>query len=274
VKRKKHHKRKKWSIATLENDKEHPKSGREWSAVQALAKEIPHVVDLEEKLFIGERIYASQRVAYATINFLRHFLLTEVGIQDPKERDRLIGVYMDEFLHIKWFATPPELYPGAVEVLRRLKKEGVKTALVRNCSLHAAGQRTILSHFGWDDLFDVIVCASELESEKPSDLAYRTVVTELGMQELQKKQPEQFLFVGNETDTDIVGGTRMGWRTALLTTTEPTSRGLATHEASSWMQLANEVIWPRKFIKNKGREREMFVSLFVWLFVFLFYCSH
>lgn len=109
-----------------------------------------------------------------------------------------------------------------------------------------------MSHFGWHDLFDVIVCASELESEKPSDMAYRTVVKELGEMELQRKKPEQFLFVGNETETDIIGGNRMGWRTCLLTTTEPTSRGLATHEASSWMQLANEVIWPRKFIKSRA----------------------
>lgn len=84
------------------------------------------------------------------------------------------------------------------------------------------------------------------------------------MTALQEKKPEQFLFVGNETNVDIVGGNRMGWRTCLLTTTEESSRGLATHEASTWMQLANQVIWPRKFIKV----RSMF-GLFCFVLTFI-----
>lgn len=205
------------------------------------------MVDLDVQLVNGENeystLYGSQ---YTTINFLRWFLQVKAGVVDCA---RLVDLYMDEFLHFKWFPTPPEVYPGSIEVLRRLKKEGVKTALLRNCSMHAAGQRKLLSHYGWDDLFDVIICGWEVEPTT-QDYAHRLVVKELDMASLQEEHPEQFLFVGNDTDVDIVGGNRMGWRTCLLTTTEPTSRGLATHECSSWMQLANQVIWPRKFVKG------------------------
>ncbi len=240
VKRKKHHKRKKWSGIFDASKHDNPKDGREWSAVQVLAaeiaKETASFVDLEVKLVDAEKEYASSRKvaqkAYKTINFLRWFLEEKVAIKDSTVRDRIIDSYMEEFLHKKWFQEPPELYPGAVEVLRRLKKEGVKTALLRNCSLHAKGQRKLLSHFGLDDLFDVIVSLGELELEGdgPSDLGYVDIIQKLGMEQLHKEHPEQILFVGDQTQQDIVGGNKMGWQTCLMTTTETTSHGLATFE--------------------------------------------
>jgi ribonucleotide monophosphatase NagD (HAD superfamily) len=55
-------------------------------------------------------------------------------------------------------------------------------------------------------------------------------VKQLGMEELHKEHPEQILFVGDQTQQDIVGGNKMGWQTCLMTTTEVTSHGLATFE--------------------------------------------
>jgi FMN phosphatase YigB (HAD superfamily) len=186
VKRKKHHKRKKWSSIFDATKHDNPKDGREWSAVQVLAaeiaKETTSFADLEVKLVEAEKEYASGRKAaqkaYKTINFLRWFLEEKVVITSSEVRDRIVDAYMEEFLHKKWFEEPPELYPGAVEVLRRLKKEGVKTALLRNCSLHAKGQRKLLSHFGLDDLFDVIVSLGELELEGdgPSNFGYVDII--------------------------------------------------------------------------------------------------
>jgi FMN phosphatase YigB (HAD superfamily) len=269
VKRKKHHKRKKWSAIFEAAKHDNPKDGREWSAVQVLAgeiaKESASFADLEVKLLEAEKEYANaQKVAqksYKTINFLRWFLEEKVGIKSSDVRDRIVDVYMEEFLHKKWFQEPPELYPGAVEVLRRLKKEGVKTALLRNCSLHAKGQRKLLSHFGLDDLFDVIVSLGELDTEGPTEMGYAEIISKLGMDELHKGQPEKILFVGDRTDQDIVGGNKMGWQTCLMmaSQTETTSHGLATFEVESWLQLANEVIWPRKYIKKTadGEKKEM-----------------
>jgi FMN phosphatase YigB (HAD superfamily) len=184
VKRKKHHKRKKWSGIFQASKHDNPKDGREWSAVQVLAAEIGKTSsagDLELKLVDAEKEYTAKRKAagkpYTTIGFLRWFLEEKIAITSEAERDRIVDAYMEEFLHAKWFPDPPELYPGAVEVLQRLKKEGVKTALLRNCSLHARGQRKILAYHGLDELFDVIVSVGELDSEGFSDRGYQEVVT-------------------------------------------------------------------------------------------------
>lgn len=257
VKRKKHHKRKKWSHVRLDDSK-NGKSGREWSALQVLAGEVAKIKpevsfeEMEEKLRSAERDFSVQRGLYTTLSLLRWFLKEKLGVDDEQQREKCVSAYFDEFLHAKWFTDPPDLYPGAVEVLRRLKKEGVKTAAICVCSLHVDGLRRFLAHFGHDDLFDVIVCANEMEgTDRPLDAAYNAAIEKL---DLKNMEPQRLLFVGNETDQDIVGGNRMGWKTCLLMTTENTSRGLATFEAENWIDLANEVIWPRKFIKKNGKK--------------------
>ena len=157
VKRKKHHKRKKWSGVFNAEKHANPKDGREYSAVQVLVAEVSKANagaagDLESKLLEAEKEYAEARraahKAYTTIGFLRWFLEDKVGVADVEVRERIVDAYFDEFLHAKWFHDPPELYPGAVEVLRRLKKEGVRTALLRNPSgaWSSAGAGSVVLH--------------------------------------------------------------------------------------------------------------------------------
>ena len=262
VKRKKHHKRKKWSAITEKTSLK--KEEREFEAVQVLKRELAKVskiTDVEKLLEEGEKEYVEHRAnkgkGYTTINFLRWFLENKAELKSEEMIDYIVDAYFEEFLHKKWFEQPPEIYPGAVEVLRRLKREGVKTALLRNCSLHAKGQRKVLSHFGLDDLFDVIVSMGEWDCEDrgPNNLGYKNIMYKLGMEELLEKNPEKILFVGNSTKDDVEGGNKMGWQTCLMTTTEATSGGLATHEVENWIELANDVIWPRKFIKKAPGDR-------------------
>jgi hypothetical protein len=82
------------------------------------------------------------------------------------------------------------------------------------------------------------------------------------MEELQLKNPEKILIVGDRTEQDIVGGNKVGWQTCLLTSSEPTSHGMATFEVENWVQLANEVIWPRKFIKKTDGDAKPLVESF------------
>lgn len=262
VKRKKHHKRKKWGA--VGQKAESAKDQREVESIRVLQTEVSKVSkvsNVEGMLEEAEKEYVDYRASkgkgYTTIDFLRWFLTNKVGLKSGELIDHIVDAYMDEFLHRKWFEHPPEIYPGAVEVLRRLKKEGVKTALLRNCSLHAKAQRKILSYHGFDDLFDVIVSVGEWDQEDrgPSKRGYRDIITKLDMDDLYEKHPEKILFVGNSTADDIKGGNSMGWQTCLITTTEPTSGGLATYEVDSWIQLANDVIWPRKFIKKQPGDR-------------------
>ena len=82
------------------------------------------------------------------------------------------------------------------------------------------------------------------------------------MEDLHKRHPEKILIVGDRTAQDVVGGNKMGWQTCLMTSSEATSHGLATFEVDSWVQLANEVIWPRKFIKKTDGDAKPLVESF------------
>lgn len=91
------------SIATKKSSSS--KSGREWSAVQVLSKELPHIKDLDARLAEGEEEYASLfGTQYTIINFLRWFLKNKAGVVDPTKCVRLVDLYMDEFLHFKVWA--------------------------------------------------------------------------------------------------------------------------------------------------------------------------
>ena len=52
-----------------------------------------------------------------------------------------------------------------------------------------------------------------------------------------QQSPQRILFVGNETQVDIVGGNAMGWRTALIRGTELSSHGLAHYDCDSCYHL-------------------------------------
>lgn len=255
VKRKKHHKRKKWILTGEEGGS---KSEREASAVKMLEDRLKmyskDVTQVEEKLELAEKEYEASRPFYTTYDFLLWFLEVKMSVIQSEKRREMCEVYMEEFLHKKWFREPPELYPGAVEVLQRLKKEGVKTALLRNGSLHEEGQRKILGYFGLAELFDIIICSSQLNLKSKEEMCDARLKKLVQLLSLNERNPAHILMVGNETNLDIKGGTNMGWQTCLMKTTEETSQGLATYEVESWLELANEVIWPRKFVKNKGTQ--------------------
>jgi ribonucleotide monophosphatase NagD (HAD superfamily) len=45
------------------------------------------------------------------------------------------------------------------------------------------------------------------------------------------------MFVGNETEVDVVGGNAMGWTTVLIKGTEASSGGLAARDCNSFQEL-------------------------------------
>jgi len=91
---------------------------------------------------------------------------------------------------------------------------------------------------------------------KPDKRVFEALLAKCDMTELHSTSPESILFIGNETDADIVGGRRMGWKTALFRTTgaidfnsivhtvEQTSNGLAHWEIDTLEEL-HDIIWPQ-----------------------------
>jgi FMN phosphatase YigB (HAD superfamily) len=74
----------------------------------------------------------------------------------------------------------PRLNQEAPEVLRELKRRGIKLALVSNTSFSARSIRGILRNVGLD-LFDVILSSSDLGLIKPQAEIFRVLKSELGL---------------------------------------------------------------------------------------------
>jgi FMN phosphatase YigB (HAD superfamily) len=92
-------------------------------------------------------------------------------------------------------------------------------------------------------LFDVVVMSGDVECPKPDPRIFIHAITKMNLESLHNTQPRQIIFIGNETDCDIVGANGVGWTSCLLTSTEPNSRGLAHFEVNDFAQL-RDILFP------------------------------
>jgi putative hydrolase of the HAD superfamily len=99
----------------------------------------------------------------------------------------------------------PRLNQEAPEVLRELKRRGIKLALVSNTSFSARSIRGILRNVGLD-LFDVILSSSDLGLIKPQAEIFRVLKSELGL------DGSQIIHVGDSCYQDVIGAMRSGLR--------------------------------------------------------------
>jgi phosphoglycolate phosphatase len=85
---------------------------------------------------------------------------------------RLLAAYEDRL------CVETRLYPGAEAALRRLRAEGLATAICTNKPERPA--RALIAALGVGDLFDAIVGADRLSVRKPDPAPYRLAVSEAG----------------------------------------------------------------------------------------------
>jgi len=78
----------------------------------------------------------------------------------------------------------------------------------------------------------------DLGAEKPERRIFEALLAKCNMQQAHEHDPRSVIFIGNETQVDVVGGAAMGWTTVLLRGSESSSNGLADHECDSFEQLA------------------------------------
>jgi phosphoglycolate phosphatase len=86
---------------------------------------------------------------------------------------------------------------GLQSFLSRLKRDGVKTALATNDE--RKDTEAILSHLGMDDLFDVILCAGEVNPPKPHPQAILTICHKLSI------PPQEAVMVGDSVADMMMG---------------------------------------------------------------------
>ena len=101
------------------------------------------------------------------------------------------------------------LYPGAEDVLLKLKSDGVKLALVTNGMVQP--QRHKVQLLGVEKFFDLVVYAREwVVSEKPNPEVYRMVLKRFGV------NAERSLSVGDNPYTDFWGAKKLEMQTLRL----------------------------------------------------------
>jgi phosphoglycolate phosphatase len=90
---------------------------------------------------------------------------------------------------------------GVQTFLSRLKRDGVYTALATNDE--RKDTEAILSHLGMDGLFDIILCAGEVNPPKPHPETILTICRKLSV------PPQEVVMVGDSV-TDMMMGKRAG----------------------------------------------------------------
>ena len=119
----------------------------------------------------------------------------------------------NELIHLEqllWTAAIPTATPadGAIETLTRLRDAGIRTGIVSYADIPVF--EALLKQTRLAGSTDIEICSEVARSCKPHPEIFHTALRSIGV------DPSDAMFVGDDIDTDIVGGNRIGMRTALL----------------------------------------------------------
>ena len=127
---------------------------------------------------------------------------------------KLYNAYWDTFLkNIK-------LREGVMQTLKKLKKIGIKTAIVSDLTTHI--QLRKMSKLGITPYIDVLVTSEEAGSEKPHPIMFLLALNKLNI------LPSDAIIVGDNPVNDIEGGNSVGLETILITNKKSTEFNYGT----------------------------------------------
>jgi putative hydrolase of the HAD superfamily len=98
-----------------------------------------------------------------------------------------------------------DLFPGAAELIWRLKREGYLLGLVADTRPGTA--RNVLRQHGLEDAFDVLSISEEVGAEKPDPRIFRRAFAALG---LRASEAGHVVMVGNRLERDVHGANELG----------------------------------------------------------------
>lgn len=129
------------------------------------------------------------------------YLLQEYNTVDYKILAAAVNAYLREkYLHLK-------PYPGVLDTLRKLKRQGFKLGVVSDGPRLKAWMR--LNEAGLDDYFDAVVTYEDTGERKPAKAPFLRICNEL------KVNPEECLMIGDWPERDVEGGQSVGMKTCL-----------------------------------------------------------
>jgi len=134
-------------------------------------------------------------------NIFEKFLLKKYGNVDYKVLAHAIIAYR------RANALLLKPYPNVIDVLGKLRKSGIKLAILSDAPKLSAYTRLV--ELGMDDLFDVIVTFDDVKEIKPSIKGFKMVVDRLDVKK------EECLMVGDNPDRDVIGAKKFGMKICL-----------------------------------------------------------
>jgi putative hydrolase of the HAD superfamily len=150
--------------------------------------------DLSERLFtfyLGHGIESDDA--------FEEYLKQEYKAVDYRILASALNAYLKEkYLHLK-------PYPGVVDTLEELKRQGFKLGVVSDGFRLKAWMR--LNEAGLDCYFDAVVTYEDTGKQKPAKEPFLRICDELGV------IPEECLMVGDWPERDIQGGKQVGMQT-------------------------------------------------------------
>ncbi len=116
--------------------------------------------------------------------------------------DKILAAALNAYLDAKRHYVKP--YPEVIPILKKLKKKGIKLAIVTDAPRLKAYMR--LDAMGITDFFDVVVGFEDTGEQKPSCLPFRKALKELSI------KPEEAMMVGDWPDKDVLGAQKVGMK--------------------------------------------------------------
>ena len=109
-----------------------------------------------------------------------------------------------------WEATLTRL-PYVDEVLTELKRKGFKLGIITNTvTSREEHVRSALQKIDIEKHFDIVLTSVDVGHKKPDERIFMTALRTF------KVKPRETVMVGNQINTDIVGGNRTGMKTVLF----------------------------------------------------------
>lgn len=160
-------------------------------------------------------------VSPTTATFLC-FVLDELGVA----LSPATFTAMDRYWREAMLDDPPPLLPGAGDVLETVRSRGLAIAMISDTGVTPGSTlRRRLDQVGLSTYFDWLTFSDEIGVTKARTYPFRHTATALGV------SPDECLHVGDLPETDIRGGKRAGYRTALLLEVSDRRDGVAEADA-------------------------------------------
>jgi putative hydrolase of the HAD superfamily len=165
---------------------------------------------------------AEEHIADDAMSFLLQFFGYPVSQMDPDVLKRAVDI----FYAPEMTAWTPAAH--ALEMLRTLREDGYKTAILANYNCDRAFQRTV-DYLGFRPYLDLCISSASVEYRKPDERLFNLVLEQWDL------PPYEVVVVGDSLVHDIKGGIDLGALTVQVT--GPTTPQVAHDNA----QVADQV---------------------------------